>query len=120
MNPMVDAYLIESVRSRKLLDALRTIILRHGLTEQLKWGQPCYTFQGGNVVMLGSLKDHCVLSFPKGAQLKDPHGILTRPGENTQAARVIRFNDCTCGFSKKMPACDGSHKFLREDGMSPE
>lgn len=73
------------------LKALREILLDSPLTEELKWSVPCYTFQKSNVVILSALKESCTLSFFKGALLKDPHGILTKPGENTQAGRLIRF-----------------------------
>lgn len=208
-NPEVDVYLSKAGKWREVLAALRKIALDCQLTEAVKWGSPCYTFEGSNIVMLGSFKESCVLSFFKGTLLKDAHGILAKPGENTQAARVVRFtsteqihglestlkayieeaietekaglkvefktgpgpmpeelqrilkddpdfntafhaltpgrqraynlffsapkqtgtrtariekfkerildgkgmNDCTCGLSKKLPACDGSHKF---------
>jgi uncharacterized protein YdeI (YjbR/CyaY-like superfamily) len=61
------------------------------LTEELKWGKPCYTFQKSNIVIILPLKEYCALLFCKGALLKDAHGILIKPGENTQAARQIRF-----------------------------
>jgi len=73
------------------LKALRKILLDSPLTEELKWSVPCYTFQKSNVVILSALKESCTLSFFKGALLKDPHGILTKPGENSQAGRLIRF-----------------------------
>lgn len=73
------------------LEKLRSIILDCQLTEELKWGVPCYTFQKSNIVILSALKECCTLSFFKGALLKDPHGILRKPGENTQAGRLIRF-----------------------------
>jgi uncharacterized protein YdeI (YjbR/CyaY-like superfamily) len=211
MNPKVDTFLSEAKKWRKELERLRKIILDSGLTEELKWKQPCYSYEGTNILIMGELKDCCVLSFLKGALLSDTNGILSKPGENTQAARVIRFtkvkeiadlesilkayifeavevekaglkveyqkntelvfaeelqkklnelpafkkafksltpgrqraynlhfsaakqsktresriencmprilcgkglNDCTCGHSKKMPACDGSHKYI--------
>src|SRR5258706_14376895 len=70
---------------------LRMIILDCGLTEELKWGKPCYTFQKSNIVILQGFKESCALLFCKGALLKDPNGILKKPGENTQAARRIPF-----------------------------
>lgn len=73
------------------LKKLRMIVLDCGLTEELKWGVPCYTFQGGNVVVIGALNNSCTLGFFKGALLHDANGILTKPGENTQAARVFAF-----------------------------
>ena len=61
------------------------------LTEELKWKVPCYTFEGRNVVIVSALKEHAAISFFKGVLLTDRHGILQKPGENCQAARVIRF-----------------------------
>ncbi len=92
MNPKVDGYLRKSKQWREELEALRTIILDCQLTEEVKWRVPCYTFQGRNVVFIGRFKESCVLSFVKGALLKDAKGMLVKPGENTQAVRVIRFN----------------------------
>jgi uncharacterized protein YdeI (YjbR/CyaY-like superfamily) len=73
------------------LKALRSLILECGLTEESKWGVPCYTYQGHNILMLGAFNDSCVLSFLKGALLQDTKGVLTKPGESTQSGRVIRF-----------------------------
>lgn len=75
------------------LAELRRIILDCGLTEDCKWGVPCYTFQGKNIVLLSAFKDHCVISFFKGALLHDEHGILTFPGKNSQVDKVIRFTN---------------------------
>lgn len=75
------------------LKRLREIILECGLTEELKWGVPCYTYRKNNVVLLSALKEYCCVSFLKGALLNDPAGILQKPGENTQAGRLIRFTD---------------------------
>lgn len=191
---------------------LRKIALGSDLTEMIKWGVPCYVFQESNIFLLGSFKAFCSVSFFKGSLMKDPHGILSKPGENSQSVRMIKFthlnqireleqvikayileaieieksgakpileksmelefpeellqildqdaafktafsaltpgrqrgynlfftaakqpatrisriekyrqqildgkgiNDCTCGLSKKMPSCDGSHKAIR-------
>lgn len=93
MNPQVDAYFQNLKAWRAELEQLRTILLECDLTEELKWGSPCYVHQKGNVAIIGELKDHCVLSFFKGALLKDPHGILEKPGANTQSGRVIPFTN---------------------------
>lgn len=71
--------------------ALRELVLETELTEELKWYQPCYTYEGKNIVIIGKLKDCCVLSFFKGALLADNRGILEAPGPNTQSGRVIRI-----------------------------
>ena len=211
MNPKIDTFLCETKRWRSELERLRKIILDCGLTEELKWKQPCYSFEGTNVLIMGELKNTCVLSFLKGALLCDADNLLSKPGENSQSARTIHFtsvneiaklepvlkayifeaievekaglkvefqklseldfveelqkklaehpafkkafesltpgrqraynlhfsaakqsktresrienctprilcgkglNDCTCGHSKKMPGCDGSHKYI--------
>ncbi len=76
---------------REELTELRRITLDCGLTEELKWGVPCYMAQGGNILLLSAFKDYCSLSFFKGALLKDTQGILIQPTENTQATRQLRF-----------------------------
>jgi uncharacterized protein YdeI (YjbR/CyaY-like superfamily) len=92
-NPKVDGYLRKSRQWQEELQKLRMILLDCQLTEEVKWRVPCYTFQGSNVIILGRFKEGCVLSFVKGALLKDAKGILVKPGENTQSARVIRFSN---------------------------
>jgi uncharacterized protein YdeI (YjbR/CyaY-like superfamily) len=93
MNPKVDVYLSNAKKWRKELEKLRMIILDCQLTEELKWGKPCYTFQKSNIVIILPLKECCALLFCKGALLNDVNGILIKPGENTQAARQIRFSN---------------------------
>lgn len=91
-NPKVDAYLKRAERWQEEMAKLRKIVLSFGdLTEDLKWGKPCYTVQDGNVVLIIGFRQYCALLFCKGALLKDPEGILITAGENTQAARQIRF-----------------------------
>lgn len=92
-NPSVDGYLRKNKKWQKELEALRAIALDTPLTEEVKWRVPCYTFDGKNVAFLGAFNESCAFSFVKGALLKDPKGILQKPGENTQSARVIRFTD---------------------------
>src|SRR6266481_6288762 len=93
MNPKVDVYLRKSKKWQEEMKKLRRIILGCQLTEELKWGKPCYTFQKSNIVILQGFKEFCALLFAKGALLNDPNGILEKPGENTQAARRIRFTN---------------------------
>ena len=76
---------------QKELTLLRRIVLECGLVEELKWKVPCYTADGRNIIIVAAFKDHASVSFFKGALLTDPHKILEKPGENSQAARVIRF-----------------------------
>tara|TARA_R110002049_G_scaffold304949_2_gene500730 strand:+ start:2427 stop:3059 length:633 start_codon:yes stop_codon:yes gene_type:complete len=210
MNPKVDQYLFSITTWKKELEALRSILLDCGLTEEFKWKQPCYTHQDKNIVILANFKNHCAIGFFKGAYLADEKKLLTKPGEHSQEGRQFRFtsiieitrleatiksylfeaievekagiknstppdlapprevqdffdehpkieeafkaltpgrqrayniffiaakqsstrlkrvekyadqilngfglNDCTCGMSKRMPGCDGSHKYLK-------
>ena len=91
MNPKVDGYIRKNKKWQEELQKLRMIILDCQLTEDVKWRVPCYTFQNSNVLIIGAFKEYCVLSFVKGALLKDAKGVLSKPGENTQSARVIQF-----------------------------
>jgi uncharacterized protein YdeI (YjbR/CyaY-like superfamily) len=212
MNPTADKYFLDAPQWQEELMQLRKIVLSSQLTEMIKWGVPCYVFQESNVVLLGSFKAFCSISFFKGSLMNDANGILAKPGENSQTVRMIKFthsdqirelepiikayileaieiektgakpildksaelafpaellqildqdaafkaafkaltpgrqrgynlfftaakqpatritriekyrqqildgkgiNDCTCGLSKKMPSCDGSHKAIR-------
>ena len=92
-NPKVDDYLSREKTWQKEMKRLRTIALGCGLTEELKWGKPCYTFEGSNIVILQGFKEFCAVLFPSGALLKDPRKILQRPGKHTQAARRIPFSN---------------------------
>jgi uncharacterized protein YdeI (YjbR/CyaY-like superfamily) len=87
----VDDYVSGDERWRDETKKLRSIILRFGLTEELKWNKPCYTLGQSNVLIIQGFKEYCALMFCKGALLNDPKRILKKPGENTQAARQIRF-----------------------------
>ena len=75
------------------MEKLRQISLVCGLTEELKWGKPCYTYEKSNVVLIHGFKEYCALLFMKGALLKDPDGILVQQTENVQSGRQIRFTD---------------------------
>lgn len=91
MNPKVDFYFRKADEWQKELERLRTIVLDCGLTEELKWGVPCYTFQKSNIALIHTLKDYCAILFVKGALLQNAEGILVAQTENTQASRQIRF-----------------------------
>jgi uncharacterized protein YdeI (YjbR/CyaY-like superfamily) len=93
MNPKVDGFLRRAKTWREEFEKLRTICLGCGLTEDMKWGKPCYTFQDKNVVLIHGFKEYCALLFFKGALLKDARAILIQQTENVQAARQIRFTD---------------------------
>ena len=73
------------------LEDLRRMVLATGLIEEMKWGSPCYTQGGKNVVMLGAFKESCVLTFFGGVELVDDEGMLEAPGPNSRSARLIRF-----------------------------
>ena len=90
-NPKVDFYFTKTSTWREAYDALRTIVLDCGLTEELKWGCPCYTLQKSNIVLIHGFKEYAALLFMKGALLKDVKGILVQQTENVQAARQMRF-----------------------------
>jgi uncharacterized protein YdeI (YjbR/CyaY-like superfamily) len=92
-NPKVDAFLKRAQQWHDEFRKLRNIILDCGLTEELKWGVPCYTFQKRNVVLIHGFKEYCAILFIKGALLKDPRGVLIQQTENVQAARQIRFTN---------------------------
>jgi uncharacterized protein YdeI (YjbR/CyaY-like superfamily) len=100
MNPKVDFFFSKAKKWQEEFEKLRMIILDCGLTEELKWGCPCYTFQNGfvgkqesNIVLIHGFKEYCALLFFKGALLNDPNGILIQQTENVQAARQIRFKN---------------------------
>src|SRR3982750_1121387 len=92
-NPGVDWYFNQAKQWHEEFDRLRTIVLDCGLTEELKWGCACYTFQKRNIVLIHGFKDYCALLFFKGALLKDPKGILIQQTKNVQSARQIRFTN---------------------------
>ena len=91
MNPKVDFFFNKAQNWQEELEHLRTIVLDCGLTEELKWGVPCYTFDNRNIVLIHAFKEYCALLFFKGALLNDAQGILVQQTENVQAARQIRF-----------------------------
>ena len=105
MNPEVDQYLnigcgrcpLGGTPECKVYDweeelkQLRLIILESGLTEEVKWSVPCYTYKGSNVLILSAFKNYCSVSFFKGSLLKDPHTIMVKPGKNSQAARLFKY-----------------------------
>src|SRR5690348_9848655 len=92
-NPKVDIYLSKTQKWHAEIRKLRQIFLSCQLTEELKWGKPCYTFQNHNVVLIIGFKEYCSILFCKGALLKDPNAILIKATENTQAARQMRFTN---------------------------
>jgi uncharacterized protein YdeI (YjbR/CyaY-like superfamily) len=92
-NPKVDALLNRAERWREEFTELRRIALACQLTEEMKWGNPCYAIEGSNIVLIHGFKEYCAFLFFKGALLKDPKKILIQQTENVQAARQIRFTN---------------------------
>jgi uncharacterized protein YdeI (YjbR/CyaY-like superfamily) len=115
MNPKIDKYLVDGCMRcklggtpeckvnfwRKELELLRRIALHCGLTEELKWGVPVYTFQNQNIILIGAFKEYCILSFFKGSLLQDPHGILSKQGENVQVGRGFKITNIQALFEKE-------------------
>lgn len=99
-NPKVDFYFDKAKKWQEEVRKLRTIVLGCGLDEELKWGCPCYTHQGNNIVLIHDFKEYCALLFFKGALLKDAKGILVQQTKNVQSARQMRF--ASIGEIKKL------------------
>ena len=95
MNPKVDWFFDKATQWQEEYEKLRIICLDCGLTEELKWGQPCYTLNNANIVLIHGFKEYCALLLFKGALLKDPSGILIQQTENVQSPRQIRFSSAT-------------------------
>jgi uncharacterized protein YdeI (YjbR/CyaY-like superfamily) len=91
MNPKVDFYFNKAGRWQREIRELRKLVLSCGLTEELKWGAPCYTYQQSNIVLIHVFREYCAILFFKGALLKDNKGILVQQTENVQSARQVRF-----------------------------
>src|SRR5580698_1127653 len=93
MNPKVNWFFDKDTPWKESYEKLRMIVLDCGLTEELKWGCPCYTFQKKNIVLIHVFKEYCALLLFKGVLLNDPNGILIQQTENVQVARQIRFTN---------------------------
>ena len=93
MNPKVDGFLKRAKTWQEEFEQLRLLLLDSGLSEEFKWGKPCYTLDGDNIVLMHGFKNYCALLFFKGVLLKDAAGILVSQTKNTQATRQIRFTD---------------------------
>jgi uncharacterized protein YdeI (YjbR/CyaY-like superfamily) len=93
MNPKVDFFFSKAKKWREEFEKLRMIVLDCGLTEELKWGVPCYRFEKANIVLIHGFKEYCALLFFKGALLNDTRGILIQQTKNVQSARQIRFTN---------------------------
>lgn len=90
-HPAVDDYLAPGTSWEEPLAALRELLLAAGLREEFKWRAPCYCLDNANVALLGRLRDHCVLSFMRGAELENPDGLLRAPGEHSRSVRLLSF-----------------------------
>ena len=93
MKPTVEELIAKNKNWKEELTKLRAIILDCGLTEEVKWWQPCYSYNGTNLIIIGSFKDFCTMSFFKGVLLKDEQKILEFPGKNTQSAKMVKFSN---------------------------
>lgn len=91
MNDKVDFYFNNAKNWNKEIEKLRKIILDCGLIEELKWGCPCYMYEGRNIVLIHTFKEYCAVLFFKGALLNDPEDVLIQQTENVQAPRQIRY-----------------------------
>src|SRR5215467_6555485 len=113
MNPKVNWFFDKDTPWREAYQRLRIILLDSGLTEELKWGCPCYTINKKNVVLIHGFKDYCALLFHKGALLKDEQGILVQQTENVQSARQIRFRSVHEIVKSRMPSRSRKHSKRR-------
>ena len=93
MNTKVDAFVNNAKKWQTEIIQLRTLLLECGLTEEFKWRNPCYSFQGKNIVLIGSFAAFCSLSFFKGTLLQDSNELLSKPGENSQSMRFFKFTN---------------------------
>lgn len=124
MNQAVDEYLLKGCgrcprggtpacsvnRWRGILQEMRRIMLDTGLTEERKWGVPCYTADGKNVILIGSFLDYVVISFLKGGLMSDPHNVLQKSGPNSHIGRIIRFTDIEALLNMESVI----HEYVRE------
>lgn len=92
-NSRVDEFVSRAKNWQDEIRTLRSILLDCGLDEELKWGKPCYTFEGSNIAIIQPFKEHCSLMFFKGALIQDTHNLLRSQGENTQSAMRLEFTD---------------------------
>ena len=109
-NSRVDVYIRNEKRWPEEMAMLRALALESGLTEELKWGQPCYTLEGKNVFLIHGFKEYFALLFMKGALMKDPDNLLIQQTENVQSGRQIRFTSAKDFTSKKSKA----KKYIKE------
>lgn len=122
MNPKVDWYFTNAKKWREEIEKLRVIALDCNLTEELKWGCPCYQLDGKNIVLIHVFKDYCAYLFFKGALMKDPKKILIQQTKNVQVPRQIRFTGAA-QIVKMQPALKAYIKeaiAIEKSGAKPE
>jgi uncharacterized protein YdeI (YjbR/CyaY-like superfamily) len=119
VNPQVDAYIERAQRWPAEMGALRAILLDCGLTEEIKWGKPCYGHGGRNIAIMQEMKDFLALMFFKGALLSDPDGVLEEQGPNSRSARRIRFTtvDDVTRLGDTVTACIAEAIGVEEAGL---
>ena len=119
MDPTVDRLVEQAGRWREAFAMLRDIVLDCGLTEGMKWGQPCYMLDGGNIVLIHGFKDYCALLFFKGALMRDPDSLLIQQTEAVQAGRQIRFTDTAqiAGMTAALKAYVGEAVAVEQAGL---
>ena len=93
MNSTVDFYFDKAKKRHEEMEQLRKIVLDCGLSEELKWGVPCFNVEKRNIVLIHAFKEYCAFLFFKGALLSDANGILIQQTKNVQAARQLRFTN---------------------------
>jgi uncharacterized protein YdeI (YjbR/CyaY-like superfamily) len=93
MNPKANFYFDKAGKWQEAVEKLREICLDCGLDEEVKWGCPCYSYKGDNIVLIHDFKEYCALLVFKGALLKDTEGILVQQTKNVQVGRQLRFGD---------------------------
>lgn len=101
MNPKVEAFFVKLDKWQAELSLMRGILLEMGLEEDLKWGSPCYSYEKSNLIILQGFKEYCAMMFFKGVLLKDSDKVFSKPGENTQSSRQIRFTQFDDILSKE-------------------
>lgn len=92
-HPWIDEFIENTPVWKAEYKALRQLLLESGLTEEKKWWQPCYTFDGKNIAIIGAFKEFISIGFFKGSLLSDPNHVLVRPGQNTESSRLIKFTN---------------------------
>ncbi|PBI83031.1 hypothetical protein BSF41_46250 [Flavobacterium sp. ACN2] len=100
-NSKVDFYFEKAEKWKAEIEQMREIVLDCHLSEELKWGSPCYTFEKANIVLIHYFKEYCAFLFFKGALMKDPENILIQQSDNVQAARQVRFTNVQDILAKK-------------------